>query len=85
MRNRLRHGARLLHALHQRRGRDAIAANGDHLRRVIPFIDGGCDIQPLIALQADQRASRRSGPGFGLVTVQEADSTFPQRSGNLAG
>ena len=34
-------------------------ADFDHLRRIVPFINGGGNVQPFIALQPDQRASQR--------------------------
>ena len=36
-------------------------ANGDHLRAVVPLIDRGGNVEPLVALQADQPAARASG------------------------
>src|SRR3546814_6782249 len=34
----------------------------DHLARIVPFVDGGGDVQPLIALQPEQAATQGLRP-----------------------
>ena len=56
--------------------------DGDHLRAVVPLIDGGRNIEPLVALQADQPAAERlaqhlgdlglAGPGLALEEQRPA-------------
>ena len=39
--------------------------NGDHLRAVIPLIDRGRNVEPLVALQPDQLAAQRLAQHLG--------------------
>ena len=61
-------------------------ANGDHLRRAVPLVDGGGDIEPLIALQADQLASERRRQDLGDLGLADAGLAFQeQRPAHLQG
>jgi hypothetical protein len=44
----------------------------DHLPRVVPFVDRRSDVQPLVALQADQRAAERRGQHLGDFGLADA-------------
>ncbi len=46
--------------------------DGDHLRGVIPFIDGGRDIEPFIALQPDQPSAERLAQDLGDLGLADA-------------
>ena len=51
-------------------------ADGDHLRRVVPFIDGGGDIEALVALQPDQPAAERRGQHLGDFGLADTGLAF---------
>jgi hypothetical protein len=46
----------------------------DHLARIVPFVDGGRDVEPFIALQPDQLAAE--GLGQDLRDLRLADAGF---------
>ena len=46
--------------------------NGDHLRAVVPLIDGGRNIEALVALQADQPAAERRRQHLGDLGLADA-------------
>ena len=43
-----------------------------HLRRVVPLVDGGGDVEPLVALEADQLAPERLGQNLGDLGLADA-------------
>ena len=53
--------------------------NGDHLRTVVPFVDGGRNIQPLVALQADQPAAQRLAQHLGDLGLADAGLAFEEQ------
>ena len=46
--------------------------DGDHLRAVIPLVDGGRNIEPLVALQADQPPPERGREHLGDLGLADA-------------
>ncbi len=54
-------------------------ADLDHLRGIVPLIDGGGDIEALIALQADQPAAKRLGEHLGDLGLADAGLTFEEQ------
>ena len=53
-------------------------ADGDHLRAVIPLIDRGGDVEPLVALQADQLAAERLRQHLGDLGLADAGLAFEE-------
>ena len=53
-------------------------ADGDHLRRVVPLIDRGRDIETLIALQPDQAAAERRRQHLGDLGLADAGLAFEE-------
>ena len=51
-------------------------ADGDHLRGIIPFIDRGCDVEALVALQPDEAASERRGQDLGDLGLADFRLAF---------
>ncbi len=61
-------------------------ADGDHLRGVVPFVDRGCDIEALVALQPDQPPPERAGQDLGDLGLADPGLAFQeQRAAHLEG
>ena len=54
-------------------------ADRDHLRGVVPLIDGGGDVEALVALQADQPAAERGGQHLGDLGLADAGLAFEKQ------
>ena len=54
-------------------------ANFDHLARVVPLINGGGDVEPLIALQAHELAVELFGQDLGDFRLAAADLAFEEQ------
>ena len=54
-------------------------ADLDHLRHRVPFVDGGGDVEALIALQADQRAIERARQNLGDLGLADAGLAFEKQ------
>ena len=50
-----------------------------HLRRIVPLIDGGGDVEPLVALQADQLSPERLGQHLGDLGLADARLAFQEQ------
>ena len=50
-------------------------ADVEELARVVPLVDGVCDVEALVALQPDQASAERAGERLGRLCL--ADSGFP--------
>ncbi len=53
--------------------------NLDHLRRVVPLVDGRGDVETLIALQAQQLAAERIGEHLGDFGLADAGLAFEEQ------
>ena len=51
----------------------------DHLRGVIPLVDRGRDVEPLVALQPDQLAAERLGQHLGDLGLADAGLAFQKQ------
>ncbi len=61
-------------------------ADGDHLRRVVPLVDRGGDVETLVALQPDQAPAERGGQHLGDLGLADARLAFEeQRAAHLEG
>ena len=54
-------------------------ADRDHLRGVVPLVDRGRDVEPLVALQADQPAPERRGQHLGDLGLADAGLAFEEQ------
>ena len=50
-----------------------------HLARIVPFVDGRADVEPLIALQANQARAERLGQHLGHLRLACAGLTFQEQ------
>ena len=55
-------------------------ADGDHLRRVVPLVDRGRDVQTLVALQPDQAPAERRGQHLGDLGLADAGLAFEEHA-----
>ena len=53
-------------------------ADRDHLRGVVPLVDRGRDVEPLVALQADQPAAERRRQHLGDLGLADAGLAFEE-------
>ena len=53
-------------------------ADRHHLRGIVPLIDGAGDVEPFIALQADQLAAERGGENLGDLGLADARLALEQ-------
>ena len=49
-----------------------------HLRRIVPLVDGGGDVEPLVALEADQLPPERLGQNLGDLGLADAGLAFEE-------
>ena len=54
------------------------SADRDHLRGVVPLVDRGRDVEPLVALQADQPAAERRRQHLGDLGLADAGLAFEE-------
>ena len=54
-------------------------ADRNHLRRVVPLVDGGGDVEAFVALQADQAAAERGGQYLGDLGLADARLAFEEQ------
>ena len=60
--------------------------DGDHLRRIVPFVDRGRHVEPLVALQADEPAPERAREHLGDLGLADAGLALEkQRAAHLEG
>ena len=58
----------------------------EHLARVVPLVDGGVDVQALVALEADERRPERRGEDLGDLRLAHAGLALEeQRAAQLEG
>ncbi len=58
----------------------------EHLARVVPLVDGGVDVEALVALEADQRRAERRGQDLGHLGLAHAGLALEeQRAAELRG
>jgi len=53
--------------------------DGDHLRRIVPFVDGSRHVEPFIALQADEAPPERCGEHLGDFGLADAGLAFEKQ------
>ena len=51
----------------------------EHLARVVPLVDGGIDVQPLVALEPDEPRAERRGQHLGELGLADAGLAFEQQ------
>ena len=54
-------------------------ADGDHLRGIVPLVDRGGDVEPLVALQPDQPAAERLRQHLGDLGLADAGLAFQEQ------
>ena len=54
-------------------------ANGEHLPRVVPLVGGSSEIEPFVALQADQLTAERAGQHLRDFRLADAGFAFEQQ------
>ena len=54
-------------------------ADGDHLRGIVPLVDRGGDIEPLVALQADQSPAQRRREHLGDLGLADASLALEEK------